>query len=111
MTSRTLRFTRQAERTLGDIASWTIDTFGPRQAAAYRDELIACCAELAAGTAPSKSCRALVERSLPEDLRFVRAGQHFIVFIETPATVIVLDFLHVRSNLPARIADLSRPRD
>ena len=44
---------------------------------------------------------------LPEDLRFTRSGQHFIVFIEDAAQVIIVDFLHSRSDLPGKIAALS----
>ena len=35
------RLTKRAETALIDIARWTIETFGPRQAAAYEDDLIA----------------------------------------------------------------------
>lgn len=105
---RPWRLTRAAEAALTDIARWTADTFGPRQAAAYEDDLIATCEGLAAGTVQSFDCRRLIAPELPEDLRFARAGQHFIVFLDTPDQVIIVDILHSRSDLPRRIADLSR---
>ena len=105
--SRPWRLTRHAETSLGEIASWTIDTFGPRQASAYEEDLIARCREIAAGTAISQACRQLIDPDLPEDLRFTRSGQHFIVFIEDAAQVIIVDFLHARSDLPGKIAALS----
>ena len=102
------RLTRQAEASLLDIARWTIDTFGPRQAQAYEEDLIARCSGIASGSVPSQSCRAIIDPDLKEDLRFARSGQHFIVFVEDETSVIIVDFLHSRSNLPDRIAQLPR---
>ena len=101
------RLTRAAEASLVDIARWTHETFGPRQAAAYEDDLITRCRAIAAGTAPSQDCRRLVDPDLPEDLRFVRAGQHVIVFTETADAVIILEVLHGRTDLPRRLAALA----
>lgn len=105
---RPWRLTRAAEAALTDIARWTAETFGPRQAAAYEDDLIATCQAIAAGTALSHDCRRLIAHDLPEDLRFARAGQHFIVFLDHPDLVVIVDILHSRSDLPRRIADLNR---
>jgi plasmid stabilization system protein ParE len=104
---KTWRLTRAAEASLVDIAEWTLRTFGPRQAAAYEEDLIARCAEIAAGTAPSQDCRRLIDPNLPEDLRFARAGQHFIVFVEDAENVTIIDVLHSRSDLPGKLAALS----
>ena len=101
---RPWRLTRQAEASLVEIARWTLDTFGPRQAAAYEDDLIARCADIAAGTAQTQDCRRLIAPDLTEDLRFARSGQHFIVFLEDPAQVVIVDFLHSRSDLPGKLA-------
>lgn len=105
--SRPWRLTRQAETSLVEIALWTVEAFGPRQAAAYEDDLIARCNEIAARTALTQDCRKLIDPDLREDLRFSRSGQHFIVFIEDAAQVIIVDFLHSRSDLPGKIAALS----
>ncbi len=102
------RLTRQAEASLLDIALWTIDTFGLRQAQAYEEDLIARCSGIASGTVPSQSCRAIIDPELKEDLRFARAGQHFIVFVEDEVSVIIVDFLHSRSNLPSKLARIHR---
>jgi plasmid stabilization system protein ParE len=104
------RLTRQAEASLVGIARWTLETFGPRQAAAYEDDLIARCDEIAAGTAPSQSCSRLADVEATEDLRFARAGQHFIVFVEDDQEVVITDFLHARSDLPRRLAGLPENR-
>ena len=101
------RLTRSAERSLIDIAIWTVETFGPRQAAAYEDDLISVCRDIAAGTAQSQDCRRIINPDLPEDLRFARAGQHFVVFVEDVEQVIIIDFLHSRSDLPRHLANLS----
>jgi plasmid stabilization system protein ParE len=105
------RLTRQAERSLVEIARWTLETFGPRQAEAYEADLIACCAAIAAGEAPSQDCRRLIDPDLPEDLRVMRAGQHFIVSVEMPDLLIVVDVLHSPSDLPRRLAALGPPKE
>jgi plasmid stabilization system protein ParE len=107
---RPWRLTRQAEASLIEIARWTIETFGPRQAAAYEDDLISTCRGIAAGTALSQDCRRLIDPDLAENLRFARAGQHFVVFIEEADHVIIIDFLHSRADLPRRLANLPLPK-
>jgi toxin ParE1/3/4 len=107
---KTWRLTRQAEASLLDIALWTIETFGPRQAEAYEEDLIARCCGIASGGVSSQSCRALIDPDLKEDLRFARSGQHFIVFVEDDASVIIVDFLHSRSDLPAKLASIAKQR-
>ncbi len=102
------RLTRQAEASLLEIALWTIDTFGPRQAQAYEEDLIARCSGIASGSVASQSCRMIIDPDLKEDLRFARSGQHFIVFVEDDASVIIVDFLHSRSNLPEKLASLEK---
>lgn len=104
------QLTQGAETALFDIARWTIETFGPRQAAAYEEDLITACREIAAGTAHSQDCKRFIDPDLPEDLRFARAGQHFVVFIEYGEHVIIIDFLHSRSDLPRRLANLPLPK-
>lgn len=108
--SKPWRLTRAAEASLIDIARWTVETFGPRQADAYEEDLIATCHDIAAGTALSQDCRRLIDPDLAEDLRFSRCGQHFIVFVEDPDQVIIIDFLHSRSDLPGKLAALLGPR-
>jgi len=100
------RLTRTAEASLLDIAKWTVETFGPRQAAAYEEDLIAACRDIAAGMAHSQDCRRIINPDLPENLRFARAGQHFVVFVEGAEHVIIVDFLHSRSDLPRHLANL-----
>ena len=108
--TRPWRLTKQAEASLLEIALWTFETFGPRQAAAYEEDLIARCRDIASGVAMTQGCRQLIDPDLAEDLRFSRCGQHFIVFIENAVQVIVVDFLHSRSDLPRHLANLSPKR-
>jgi toxin ParE1/3/4 len=100
------RLTRRADAALLDIARWTVDTFGPRQAAAYEDDLIARFEAIAAGSVPSRSSRALAGPSVDATLLFARSGQHFIVFLENADEVIIVDLVHARSDLPAKLARL-----
>ncbi len=47
--------------------------------------------------------------ALSQDLRFARAGQHLVIFVEDAEQVIIVDFLHARSDLPARLENLQDP--
>ena len=45
----------------------------------------------------------MVDQALPENLRYARSGQNYVVFIAGLDRMIVIDFLHVRKDLPARL--------
>ena len=99
--------TRQAQDSLVDIAIWTIETFGHRQADVYEQELVARCQAIADGTAGSQSCSVLIGGDVETDVRFTRAGEHFVVFTARATEVVILDFLHGRCDLPRRITGLT----
>lgn len=105
--SKSWRLTRQAEASLIDIALWTLEIFGSRQSAAYEEDPIGRCIDIADGTAMSQGCGQLIDPSLPEDLRFTRSGQQFIVDVEDSDRVIIVDILHSRSDLPRKLAALA----
>jgi len=109
--TRSWRLTKQAEESLTEIARWTLATFGPRQADIYEDELIARCQAIADGRAMTQSCAVLTDTISSGHLRFARAGEHFVVFLEQEERVVVLDFLHGRSNLSPRLAALADPAE
>ena len=100
---RTWRLSRHAEASLVEIARWTQDNFGSRQAGAYEEEVIERCAAIAAGTCFSQSCRLVLDEELPEDLRFTRCGQHLVVFIAEPDSVMIVDILHSRSDFLGKL--------
>ncbi|QEP30381.1 type II toxin-antitoxin system RelE/ParE family toxin [Pukyongiella litopenaei] len=102
--SRSFRLTRRAEESLVEIARWTIETFGPRQADIYEAELLSRCDAIVSGQAHSRSCSILVDETA--DLRYLRAGEHFVVSIDRPEEVIIVDILQSRSDLPRHIATL-----
>ncbi len=108
MKGKPWRLTRQAEAALVDIALWTLETFGPRQAEAYEADLIDRCEAIARGEAPWQDCRKVIDPRLPEGLRFTRCGAHLIVFIDDSEQIIIVDFLHGRRDLPSRLIDLTR---
>ena len=106
--SRSFRLTRRAEHSLVEIARWTIERFGLRQAGVYEAELLARCEAIVDGQAHSRSCSILIGDA--EDLRYLKAGEHFLVFLDRPAEVIIVDILYSRSDLPRHIAALSALR-
>ncbi|WP_412509707.1 type II toxin-antitoxin system RelE/ParE family toxin [Roseovarius sp. SYSU LYC5161] len=67
------QLTQGAEAALVDIARWTIETFGPRQAAAYEEDLITACREIAAGTAHSQDCKRFIDPDLPSKRNTIAA--------------------------------------
>ncbi|MEM1150418.1 MAG: type II toxin-antitoxin system RelE/ParE family toxin [Pseudomonadota bacterium] len=111
--SRSFRLTRRAEDSLVDIALWTLETFGERQAEIYRDELISRCEAIAAGRAHARPLAGLLPEEPEADrLFYARTGEHFVVWLETEkeapadAPVLIIDFIHGRSDLPRRLAGL-----
>lgn len=103
--SRSFRLTRRAENSLVEIARWTIERFGLRQADIYEAELLSRCEALVNGQTHSRSCSILIEGAA--DLRYLRAGEHFLMFLDRTDEVIVVDILHSRSDLPRHIAALT----
>jgi len=103
--SRSFRLTLRAEDSLVDIARWTIAVFGPRQAEIYEAELLLRCEAIVNGQAHSRSCASLVNNAV--DLRFCRAGEHFLVFLAQPDEIIIVDIMHSRSDLPRHVAALA----
>ncbi len=100
------RLTKHAEQTLLEIAYWTVETFGPLQAEKYETELIDRCDAVSTGTAFVQSCGILLGDPTATNLKMARAGQHFIIFEEMPEMIVVLDFIHSKSDLPGKIAYL-----
>ena len=106
---RFLRLTRRAEASLVEIAKWTIKQFGLKQAELYENEVLARCQAILSGQAHSRSCAVLVNEAA--DLRFARAGEHFLIFLDQPDEVIIVDILHSRSDLPRHVAALAALRN
>jgi plasmid stabilization system protein ParE len=102
--SRSFRLTRLAETSLTEIARWTIENFGLRQAELYEAELLNRCESILNGQSYSRSCAVIVNQA--DDLRFIRAGEHFLVFLDEPDEVVIVDILHSRSDLPRHVAAL-----
>ena len=103
--SRSFRLTRRAEAGLVEIAGWTIENFGHRQAELYEAELLSRCGAILNGQAHSRSCAVLVDAA--DDLRFVREGEHVLAYLDRPGEAVIVDILHSRSDLPRHVAALT----
>lgn len=101
------RATLQGEKSLLDIALWTLETFGPRQADAYEQDILAKMDDIAAGVAHTQSCRVLIDSNLADDIRFTRVGGHYLIYIEYPDSFVLLDLLHQTMDIPRHLARLS----
>jgi toxin ParE1/3/4 len=106
---RAYRLSRQAEQTLEDVLSWTIEHFGIEQAERYKDQLISRLAALAANEPPhGRSCNDLLtgQRDVV-DLEYYREGRHHIIYRNTFDETLVLDFVHGARDLKAILDELS----
>ena len=106
---RGYRLSPQAELTLEDIISWTIEHFGIGQAERYKDQLMSRLAALAANELPhGLSCNALVGGQRDAvDLEYCVVGRHYIIYRNTLDAIVVLDFVHGSRDLAAILDELS----
>jgi plasmid stabilization system protein ParE len=102
------RLTPRAEAALLEIALWTLEAFGPEQAERYEMEVLDRCAAAARGRAVTQDIALLASEAEGSGLRFVRAGEHFALFLEFAEEVVFVDFVHSRTDLPARLAAVRR---
>ena len=102
------RLTPQAEARLTDIALWTVNQFGVDQARRYERELIDRLKAIASGEPPhGRPCSLLIPgKDFDDELYQYRQGQHYIVYRDTPALLIVVDFVHGSRDLPRILEDL-----
>lgn len=103
--TRKIRFTQQAEDSLAEIADWTVETFGVRQAEVYEQELLDRCDAISDGTAHSRDCSIFAPEG--QGMLYTRAGEHFLIHIDLSDIIVIVDVLHSRSDLPAKLAELT----
>lgn len=103
---RDWHLTPLAQASLVDIALWTIDTFGEHQVNLYEAELIDRCEAIAAGRVMLRDCSILLHSANATGHSYARAGEHFVIVVDDPHDLAIVDFLHSRSDLPRHIASL-----
>lgn len=98
-----VRLGHEAGRDLASILRWTAGTFGPRQAEAYRDTLIAALTALEAGpTLPGSTARDEIYPGIRtlHVAREGRRGRHAVMNQKTgESTIEVLRILHDSMDL------------
>lgn len=92
-----------AQDSLLEIALWTYDTFGPTQMERYEADILGRFAAIAEGRVVSQDCSVLLGTGQNIGLRFTRAGEHFVIFTEDRDEIVIVDFLHSQTDLPARL--------
>jgi toxin ParE1/3/4 len=97
------RFTPQAERSFHAISEYSKANFGSRRGQKYMSDMLVVCGKIADGLAHTSACRDIFAAGLRADLRFTRAGSHYVVFVETPTGPLILDFLHQSADLTRRL--------
>jgi len=105
---KVVRFSRQAESRLGEIALWTVNNFGVPQSRKYETELIARINALANSEPPhGRPCDLLVKNIKNiQGLLYIRAGGHFIIYRELDESITIIDFVHASRDLEAILGDL-----
>ena len=105
--SKTWRLTLQAEKSLVEIAQWTFQTFGPRQADAYEQDILDRLDAIANGVAHTRSCQSLLDEKTERDVRYTHVGSHYLIYAEYDENFVLLDVLHQRVDLPRRLAHIT----
>ncbi len=93
----------RAARSLDRIASFSKDAFGAVRGDRYIADLLRRCRAVANGRAQHQSCRRQFADDLREDLRFTRSGRHYIIFVDTPSKILIVDFLHQSADIVRRL--------
>lgn len=93
---------------MGEIARWTIRTFGRDVAIRYRSSLIEGCHALVTGERPKgRPCGLILGTDHPAtELRYIRIGSHYAIYRRTSEAVQILDFVHQSRDLGAIVSDL-----
>jgi toxin ParE1/3/4 len=100
---KAIELSPRAERSLDDILTYSRARFGDPRARRYAKGLMDRCRMVAKGHLVHQSCRSFFAEDLHEDLRFIRAGQHFVVFIERGNRIVIVDFLHQSADIGNRL--------
>ena len=100
------QLTPQAEQSLMEIAQWTFDTFGPRQADAYELDILDRLDAITDDVAHSQGCQVLFDEQMTLDVRYSSVGSHYLIYVEYGDHFALLDQLHQRVDLPRRLAHI-----
>lgn len=101
----------RAEQDLANIATWTVENFGPRQADAYIDAILDAADEL---SSPSAPVRSKARDEIAPGLRTLhmaqpgRRGRHLILYRTNDGDVIILRFLHDSMEVSAHLPDADK---
>ena len=64
---------------------------------------------MAAEHVPHQSCRTVFADDLRQDLRFARAGQHFVIFGEAVEQILIVDFIRQSAEIAAKSGSSQLP--
>lgn len=103
MSSRGYRISTNAAKSFREIGIYTRKRYGRDQMRFYLGGLLGRCKAIAAGGVHHQSCRTMFADDLREDLRFTRAGEHYVIFIETAQEVLIVDFIHQAADVAKRL--------
>jgi toxin ParE1/3/4 len=93
----------RAETSLDQIGAYSRENFGKARGQAYVAALLDRCRAIASGRLPTRYCRDVFAPSLRAELRYTRSGRHFIIFLETPDEIQIIDFIHQSADIGGRL--------
>lgn len=91
-----VRFSSRAENDLTEIALYTLETWGEKQAIRYINDLEICCRKLAENPALGRTCD-----DVRPGLRRLKSAKHVVFYRQEPGGILVSRILHERM-LPER---------
>ena len=101
--TRTINLSPRAKFRLHEIADWTRQNFGSRQAARYGAGLVSAIEAVAAGKTEGRNCLAVFGDNSPSGLFFVSATSHLIFYTLSDTEIVVTDILHQSMDIPGHL--------
>ncbi len=98
-----LELSPRAERSLSNISTFSREHYGNARGRRNVVDMLKRCRQVAAGRLSHQSCRDFFADDLNEDLRFVRTGSHFAVFVDRGNRILIVDFLHQSADIGNRL--------
>lgn len=98
-----MKISKEAELRLHEIATWTMERFGYRQANKYQTELMDAFSRIADGLLNGRSGRTVWGEEVLDGLLFAKVNSHLILYFETSERITIVDILHQSMDIPIYI--------
>lgn len=93
----------RAEASLDAIAAYSRETYGRTRGEAYIATIMDRCRKIALGHLAGRSCRSQFGDDMRDDLRCVQSGSLYVIFVDTPTSATIIDFIHQSADIGGRL--------